>query len=158
MLNRIFPKQIDNAYRGYQLALWLLVLFLLAKTFASVTQIGLNPLWTNRDVLQGVERVPLDAFSANAVDPIIVLFAWWGVTGLMPTVLGLIAVVRYRAMIPLLYLMMATNKIGEQVLVEVSPVAGMLGEGAPMPVIAIAVLLIGFGMSVTTPRKLESVG
>ncbi len=55
MLSRIFPKQIDNDNRGHQLAIWLLVLFLLAKTFASVTQIGLNPLWTNREVLHGVE-------------------------------------------------------------------------------------------------------
>lgn len=87
MLSRIFPKLIDNGYRGYQLAIWLLVLFLLARTFASVNQIGLNPLWTNPEVLQGVEGVPLDTFSPKAANAAIVLFAWWGATNLMLNVL-----------------------------------------------------------------------
>ena len=154
MLSRIFPKQIDD-YRGYQLAIWLLALFLVVKTFASVNAIGLNPLWTNREVLQGVERVPLDTFSTNAASAAIVLFAWWGVTALMFTVLGLIAVVRYRAMVPLIYLLTAINHIGQQVLADASPLVRTLGAGESRPLIVIAVLLIGFGMSVTTPRRLE---
>ena len=36
MLSRMFPTQLDNDYRGYQAALWLLVLFLLVRTFAGV--------------------------------------------------------------------------------------------------------------------------
>ena len=155
MLSRIFPRQIGNDYRGYQLAIWLLVLFLLAKTFASVNGIDLNPLWTNREVLQGIEGVPLDTFSTSAANAALVLFAWWHFTALVLTVLGFIAVVRYRAMIPLIYLLMAISHIGQQVLVDTSPIVGMLGAGALQPLIGIAVLLIGFGMSLTTPRKLE---
>ena len=154
MLSRIFPKQIDD-YRGYPIAVWLLALFLLVKTFASVNAIGLNPLWGNRDVLRGVERVPLDAYGATEANAAIVLFAWWGVTALMFTVLGFVAVVRYRAMVPLIYLLMAINHIGQQVLADTSPLVGMLGAGESGPLIVIAVLLIGFGMSVTTPRRLE---
>lgn len=154
MLSRIFPTQIDD-YRGYQLAVWLLALFFLVKTFASVNAIGLNPLWSNRDVLQGVERVPLDTFSTNAAHAAIVLFAWWGVTALVFTVLGLIAVVRYRALVPLIYLLTAINHIGQQVLADTSPLVRTLGAGESRPLIVIAVLLIGFGMSLTTPRRLE---
>lgn len=153
MLSRIFPKQIDNNYQGHIFAAWLLALFLLVKTFASVNQIGLNPLWASREVLQGVEGVPLDTYSASAADAAIVLFGWWGVAGLTPTLLGLIAMVRYRAMIPMIYLLMAITKIGEQGLAETSPVVGMLGAGASLPLIAIALLLVGFGLSVTTPRR-----
>ncbi|MBL8781265.1 MAG: hypothetical protein JNL06_10040 [Alphaproteobacteria bacterium] len=154
MLSRIFPRQIDE-YRGYQLAVWLLALFLLVKTFASVNAIGLNPLWSNRDVLRGVEKVPLDTFSTEGASAAMVLFAWWGVTALVFTVLGFIAVVRYRAMVPLVYLLMAINHIGQQVLADTSPLVRMLGAGEPRPLIVIAVLLIGFGMSLTTPRGLE---
>lgn len=157
MLSRIFPERIDD-YRGYPLAVWLLVLFLLIKTFASVNAIGLNPLWTNHDVLRGVERVPLDTFDATAANTAVVLFAWWGVTALMFTVLGLIVAVRYRAMVPLIYLLMAINHIGQQVLADVSPLVKTLGAGEPRPLTVIAALLIGFGMSVTTPRRLEGAG
>lgn len=147
MLGRIFPPQIDNNYRGHWLAAWLLALYLVVKTFASINAIGLNVLWTNREVLQGVEGVPLDTFGASAAGAATVLFAWWGVASLMPAVLGLIAMVRYRAMIPLIYLLMAATKIGEHGLAETSPTVGMLGEGAPMPLIIIAVLLVGFFLS-----------
>ena len=156
MLSRIFPKQIDNDYRGYQLAVWLLALLLLMKIFAVVSASGLNPFWTSRDFLQGVEKVPLDNFGRSAADAAILLFAWWGFTALILTVLGLIAVVRYRAMIPLIYLLTVLNHIGQQMLTDSSPVVGMLGAHASRPLIAIAVLLIGFAMSLTTPRRLDA--
>jgi hypothetical protein len=145
MLSRVFPKQIDNDYGGYRLAIWLLVLFLLARIFA---------WWTNPEVLQGVEGVPLDTFGTKAANAAMVLFAWWGATNLMLNVLGFIAVVRYRAMIPLVYLLIVGSHIGQAVLADTAPVAGMLGAGASRPIVGVAVLLIGFGMSVTTPRRL----
>lgn len=153
MLSRIFPKQIDNNYRGYQIALWLLVLFLLVRTFASITQMGLNPLWTNAEVLQGVERVPLDTFDAKAVNAAVVLFGWWGATNLMLNFLGFGAVIRYRAMIPLVYLLILGSHFGQVALAETAPITGMLGAGAPRPLVGIAVLLVGFALSLTTPRK-----
>ena len=154
MLSRIFPRQIDE-YRGYQLAVWLLALFLLVKTFASVNAIGLNPLWSNRDVLRGVEKVPLDTFSTEGASAAMVLFAWWGVTALVFTVLGFIAVVRYRAMIPLVYLLIVGSHIGQVVLADTAPIAGMLGAGAWRPIIGVALLLVGLAMSLTTPRRVE---
>lgn len=152
MLDRIFPSQFDNHYRGHQLAVWLLALFLLVKTFASVTQTGLNPFWTSRDVLQSVERVPLDTFSATAANAALVLFGWWGVTALLSTLLGFLAVIRYRSMISLVYLLLVFNHIGQQLLADSAPIAGMLGAGAPRPIAVIVLLLFGFGMSLMTPR------
>lgn len=153
MLSRIFPKQFDNDYRGHQLAVWLLALFLLVKTFACVTQIGLNPFWTSRDVLQGVERVPLDTFGATAANAALVLFGWWGVTALMPTLLGFIVVVRYRSMISLIYLLLVFNHIGQQALADTAPIVGMLGADAPRPIAIIVMLIFGFGMSLLTPQR-----
>jgi hypothetical protein len=158
VLNPIFPKRIDNTYHGHQLAVWILTLFLLVKTFASITQIGLNPLWTSREILQGVEGVPLDTYTTSAADAAIVLFGWWGIAGLMPTLLGFVAVLRYRAMIPIIYLLMAITKISEMALAEISPIVGILGAGAPMPLIGVALLLVGFGLSVTTPRRSKGAG
>lgn len=155
MLDRIFPKQFDNHYRGHQLAVWLLALFLLVKTFASVTQIGLNPFWSSRDVLQGVEKVPIETFSATAANAALVLFGWWGVTALMPTLLGFLVVVRYRSMISLVYLQLVFNHIGQQWLADTAPVAGMLGAGAPRPIAIIVVLVFGLGMSLITPQMLK---
>jgi hypothetical protein len=153
MLSRIFPKQIDNDYRGRLLAIWLLVLFLLVRTFSSITQMGLNPLWASSEVLQNVEGVPLDTFNVKAANAAVVLFGWWGATNLMLNVLGFIAVVRYRAMIPLVYLLIVGCHIGQVVLADTAPIAGMLGARALRPIIGTALLLIGLGMSLTRPHR-----
>ncbi len=159
MFNRLFPKQIDNNYRGYKLAIWLLVPLLLFKTVMSVNAVGWNPLITNREVLQLADRIPLDTFSTNAAAAAVLLFALWGVTHLMLNVLGFIAVVRYRTMIPLLYLLMAIDHIGRRSLVDIYPVIKTLRTEetfvVPVNLTLIALLLIGFGMSLTTPRRLE---
>lgn len=159
MPGRLFPKQIDNTYRGYKLAIWLLVPLLLFKTAISVNALGWNPLMTNREVLQRADRIPLDTFSTNAADAAVLLFAVWGVTHLMLNVLGFIAVVRYRAMIPLIYLLMAIDHIGRKALADTYPIirSPIIGAEVDVPValILIALLLIGFGMSLTTPRRLE---
>ena len=153
MLARLFPKQFDNDYRGHPAALWLLALFLLLKAFASLNQIGLNPSWTARAVLEGVEKAPLSAFDETSAEVAIVFFGWWGVGGLVAVLLGVVSLLRYRAMVPLVYLMAAATKIGEQAVAEASPLAGMLGIGAPTPYVAIALLLAGFALSVTKSRR-----
>jgi hypothetical protein len=154
MLGRIFPRRIDTDYRGYQLAVWLLVLLLLGRTLASVNAMGLNPEWPAREVLRGVYGIPLIAFSADAADTAVWLYARWGVTHLTFTVLGFIAVVRYRAMVPLIYLLMAFDFVGMKAFGDtpLSVSTGRVGV-APMPLIGIAVTLIGFGLSLTTPRR-----
>lgn len=157
MLSRLFPRQIDNDYRGFKLAIWLLVPLLLFKSAISVNALGLNPLMTNREVLQRADRIPLDTFSTNAADAAVLLFAVWGVTHLMLNVLGFIAVVRYRAMIPLIYLLLAIDHIGRRALVDIYPIIRVDDGTVDVPVnlILIALLLIGFGMSLTTPRRRE---
>ena len=65
------PRQIDNDYLGFKLAIWLLVPPLLFKSAISVNALGWNPLMTNREVLQRADRIPLDAFSTNAADTVV---------------------------------------------------------------------------------------
>ncbi|MBI1213679.1 MAG: hypothetical protein GC190_19645 [Alphaproteobacteria bacterium] len=155
MLARLFPERIDNTYRGYQAAIWILVLFLLGKTLASVNAIGANPYWSSRDVLQGVEGFPLDNFGATGAKAALLLYGWWGFSHLMLTVLAVIALVRYRSMIPLIFLLAAIEKIGMQFLAETAQLNGAGGAGAAMPLVVIALLLIGFALSISTPRQLE---
>lgn len=159
MFRRLFPKQIDNNYRGYRFAIWLLVLLLLFKTSISVNAVGWNPLMTSGAVLQAADRIPLDTFGTNAADTAILLFAVWGVTHLVLNVLGFVAVVRYRAMIPLIYLLMVIDHIGRKGASDTFPIVRtpLIGTDVDVPVnlIIIALLLIGFGMSLMVPRRRE---
>lgn len=40
MFNRLFPKQIDNSYQGYALAIWLLVPLVLVKLLMGLNNWG----------------------------------------------------------------------------------------------------------------------
>lgn len=153
MLSLIFPKQIDNRFRGNPAAAVLLAVLLFAKGFASAAQIGLNPLLTSRQALQRFENVPLDTFHQGAAEAALVLFAWWGVASLVPTLFGALVLFRYRSLIPLALLMMAGAKIGEIACAEASPVTGMLGVGRNMPIIGAGLMLVGFAASLLPPLR-----
>lgn len=159
MLGLIFPKQIDNRFRGNQAAFALLVVLLLGRAFASFAQIGINPLLPRREALEHFEGVPLGTFGPEAGEAALVLFAWWGVASLVLTFFGILVLFRYRSLIPLTLLMMAGAKIGEIACAEASPLTGMLGIGAPMPLIAAGMTLLAFVLAILPPvtirRKLQ---
>jgi hypothetical protein len=102
MLTRLFPKQIDNDYGGHVLAVWLLVPLALMKFLQGASVAGLNPWRTSREILEGVDRVPVGAFPAEAASHLVFLFAAWGVCILASGLLGIVVLLRYRAMIPLI--------------------------------------------------------
>ncbi|NOT41389.1 MAG: hypothetical protein HOP13_12935 [Alphaproteobacteria bacterium] len=156
MFGRIFPKRLDNEYRGYKLGIWLLLLLLLFKTSISVNALGWNPMMSNHEVLQRADRIPLDTFGADAAKAAVLLFAVWGVTHLVLNVLGFIAAIRYRAMIPLLYLLLLADHIGRKAIVDMNPIARTPAAfEIPVNLIVIALLLIGLGLSLATPRGRE---
>lgn len=84
MLGRLFPKQIDNDYRGHVVAIWLLVPLALVKLLQGANVAGLFGTGNSRQVLEGVDRVPVDAFPADAASHLVFLFAAWGLGILLP--------------------------------------------------------------------------
>lgn len=55
MLNRTFPKQIDNTYRGRRAAIWLLVPIIVVKMI-----MGFNMLLNACQLAQTADGLPLD--------------------------------------------------------------------------------------------------
>ena len=107
MLDRLFPKTIDNRFRGHVLALWLFVPLLLLRLV-----IGTNSMLNTASVASGADGIPLASFGAAAAAQILQLFALLGLAWLTTTLLGVLALLRYRAMIPLFYLLLTLQLIG----------------------------------------------
>lgn len=116
MLSRLFPRQIDNTYQGHVLAIWLFVPVVLLKTLMGFNVAGLNPLVSSRFILQNADGVPVDTFPAQAASIAVFLFASWGLGLLVLALLSILALVRYRAMLPLMYLALAVEQVGRKVL------------------------------------------
>lgn len=158
MLSRIFPEQFDNTYRGCWLAIWLFVPIVLVKAVMGVNVAGLNPLISNREVLTTADRIPLDTFSAEAASLVVFLFASWALGLLLLSLLGIVVLLRYRAMIPLMFLLLSIEQIGRRILLLVNPIVWTvetegISAGALINWALTAALVIGFALSLSTPQR-----
>ncbi len=161
MLSNLLPKRIDNGYRGHALAIWLLIPIVLMKLAMGVNVAGLNPWISSRFVLQNADGIPVDTFPIEAGAAVVFLFASWGLALLVINLLGVVVLIRYRAMIPLVYLLLSIEQIGRKGLAILHPIIRS-GEGASgiSPGLWInwglsAALVIGLILSLVSVRKGE---
>jgi hypothetical protein len=152
MLSRIFPKQFDNTYRGHWLAIWIFVPVVLVKLIMGVNVAGLNPLISNLDILKTADGVPLDTFGAEAASTVVFLFASWALGLLLLSLLAIVVLIRYRAMIPLMYLLLSIEQIGRKALLLINPIVRAvetegISFGAFINWGLTAALVIGFVLS-----------
>lgn len=156
MLNPIFPRQFDNVYRGSRIAIVLLAPVLLMKTLIGVNISGLNPWISTRFVIAKADGVPLDAFSPQAQEIVVFMSASWGLGLLLLCLLTLVALIRYRAMLPFAILLLAVEQVGRKILT-----AAILPPGDPFRFGS----LINWGFSIAlvialilslTPRRINA--
>lgn len=106
MLAMLFPKTIDNTYRGQWLALPLLVIVVLSK-FA----MSFNAVFNTRMVIEQADKIALDHYGAAAVPLIVYMFQVWGIGHFLLALLVGVALVRYRSMVPLATLFMLAEQV-----------------------------------------------
>ena len=119
MLTRLFPPHIDNNYRGHVLAIWLLVPLVLMKVLQGANVAGLLGTGNSRQVLETIDNVPIGAFPAEAASHLLFLFAAWGLGVFILGFLGSVVLLRYRAMLPLMYLLLVIEQVGRNALATI---------------------------------------
>jgi hypothetical protein len=127
MLRVLFPPQFDNVFSGQQIALWILAPVLLFRTM-----IGINSMAVPRLVASSADSIPLDSFGPTAATSVIQMFAHLGLFYLAVSLLGWLALVRYRSMVPLIYLLIVVEQVGNRLLQLLygNPVHGSMTTGA----------------------------
>ena len=155
MLNRIFPKQFDNSFQGSRLAIWLLIPILLLRAI-----IGFNSMAFTRSVAMTADGIPLDKFGPDAAQTVIALFALLGLLIFLFALLGVVVLIRYRAMIPFMYLVLLAQQLGSKVLLLVYPVvrSGQTTSGSAVVLVILTLTVLGFVLSLvnTAPSRAES--
>lgn len=143
--SRLLPACIDNRYRGHPVALWIFVLITLQKFAMSLTH-----LLKADGGAQSISTIPLDSYSPSAAQNIVGLFARMGLEQLIFAVILMLVLFRYRAMIPLMYVLIVALYLGSKVVAQFKPLvlAGTSGVSTPMLVIAI-LSAIGLVLSLT---------
>ena len=150
MLNRIFPRQFDNTYRGHWLGLWLFIPVMLVKGIQSVDTILLTRL-----VAVGPDAIPLDRFGAACTETVLSLFALMGMCLLILPLQSIVVLIRYRSMIPFMYLSLLVVLIGSRAIQFVHPLArsSTLPYGVIMNLAILAVAVLGFVLSLRDKRE-----
>ncbi len=144
MLERIFPKQFDNTYRGHLAAIWLLALVVLVKAIQ-----GTQSIVNTRAVMTNADGLSLDSLSTANAETFMALFALLGLYLLVLPLQSLVVLIRYRAMIPFMYLMLLAIYGGGRLVYLLHPVtrADARPVGFYVNLAILAVTLIGFGLS-----------
>jgi hypothetical protein len=145
MLGRIFPAVIDNRFRGHALALWLFV----PLTFMKVA-LGLAHIFRADGGAQSVSTMPLDTYPAGAAQNIVALMARMGLEQLLLGLVFAVVLVRYRALIPLMYAVAVLHYLGQAGVKAMKPLAlaGISGASTVHLVIAV-VSLAGLVLSLS---------
>ncbi len=107
MFEKLFPKTIDNQYRGSAIAKWLFVVITIHAVGRSLTHMFLPD-----GGAQSIATIPLDAFSPSAASVIVGLFAYWGLSQLLFGLVFVLVLWRYQSLIPLMWVFMFIEYTG----------------------------------------------
>ena len=98
MLGKILPRQVDNSYNGHKLALYFFYFITLVTIGRSCIHI-----FASDGGAQSIATIRLDTFTQGGAEGVIYLFAQWGIAQLMVGLMYLMVALRYRRLIPLMY-------------------------------------------------------
>lgn len=148
MLRLLFPRVIDNQFRSQWIGYWLLAPILFVKLGVAAASI-LTPGQANR-----ADAIDASTYSASALREAMTTTALLGLLHLAIGLFCLLAMVRYRAMVPLVYLWLILEFLGRRVVLEVYPIDRVSGpaSGSVVNLVLISGLALGFGLSLWRRR------
>ena len=111
MLNRLLPRSADNLYSGWRSALWLLGLFIALKLV-----MGFNSIFNTASVAQGADRIPIDVMG-SAASTVLMFFALTMLGQLILALVALVILIRYRALVPLAFLLLLAEQLARRAIV-----------------------------------------
>ena len=116
MLDKLFPRQIDNSIRGYKAALWIFGTVIALRMLQSV-MIIFNGYQTVKDA----DGIPIDTYPGDAAQNIMALFALNSLWRLLVCLLGILVLVRYRSAVPIMFVLLLLNYFGSLLLGQFMP-------------------------------------
>jgi len=144
----LFPKTIDNTFRGQRIALAVFAILTAMIIVRSCIHI-----FAPDGGAQSIATIPLSDYSDGASATIISMFALWGQTQLLLGLIFLLALVRYRSLIPFCFMLLTAEWGGRFVIGAFKPIETLEtapGAAANLPIAAISAVMLILSM---IPRK-----
>jgi len=135
----LLPAKIDNVIRGTKIPFYIFALYAIVSTVRSCIHL-LSPDG-GAGTIAGMD------LSVAGADGIIFAFALWGSSQLMFALIQLLTVIRYRSLIPFMWLMLALEVLLRELVGAMKPVTfahtppGAIGNQLILPLAALMVIL-----------------
>lgn len=148
MLDRVFPRQVDNRFEGHRAALWLLGLYIGLKVAMS-----LNSIFNTARVASGADGIPVGSFPPAAAAEVLTLFALTGLGQLGLALIALAALIRYRGLVPFIYMVLLGEAVARRVIVF-SYAAERTDAGSTAFYINVGlIVLLALGLALSVVRR-----
>jgi hypothetical protein len=116
MLQELFPQRIDNEYRGHKLALWLFAALVLLKG-----GIGIGTMFNGRSAAISTDGIPLSTFGPAGEQAFVSVLAAWGLSQLMLNLIGLLVLLRCRALVPFMFALLLLEHLARRTIFWMLP-------------------------------------
>lgn len=149
MLDQFLPRQVDNTYRGQRLGLWILGLLVAMKL-----AMGLNSTFNGHEVASSADGIPLDSYGPDGARTMVAMFAIWGLGQVMLGLLGLLALVRYRALVSFLFALLLAEQVCRKAILYFLPIAKVGSPpGTVVNLVFLSLMLLGLALSLWSRRQ-----
>ncbi len=149
LMNKLLPRNINNNYTGYKFAKY----FFYALTALTLWR-SQHHLFAADGGAQSIATIPLDTFTKAGAATVIGIFSLWGLSQLIIGILYLITSLRYRSMIPLMYLLMFVEYLVRATYIPafkpITTVGTAPGAVGNIPLIVLSLIMLIF--SLLTPK------
>jgi len=137
----LLPAKVDNVIRGTKIPFYIFALYTIVSTVRSCIHL-LSPDG-GAGTIAGMD------LSVAGADGIIFAFALWGSSQLLFALIQLLAVIRYRSLIPFMWLMLALEVLLRELVGAMKPITfahtppGAIGNQIILP---LAVVMVGWSL------------
>ena len=151
MLNQLLPQRIDNTYRGYRLALWLLALLVLQRV-----GMGLSFIFNGYYTAIRADGIPLDALTPAAAGAVVSVLALWGLAQAIFGLLGTLVLVRYRALVPFMFALLLLEQQTRKLILRFVPFSGIrAAPGFYINIVLLVLMIVGLALSLWSRDNIQ---
>ena len=139
---KLLPVVIDNQFRGIKLSQYAFLLI----TAATIVRSLIHVLAPDGGA-QSIATIPLESYSPQAAATVILMFSLWGLSQLLMGFVYLGVYLKYKSLIPMMYLLLTVEYAMRIVIGQMKPIVtsgtapGSIGNWIMVPVCAVLLAL-----------------
>jgi hypothetical protein len=101
IITRILPNTIDNNYKGSKVSKFMFLLLTFVTTLRSLVHI-----FSADGGAQSIATIPLSSYTSAAAATVVLMFALWGISQLLMSIVYIVVCFKYQSLIPAMYILL----------------------------------------------------